>query len=417
MHKASLGSWGLALVTVFSSFQQVSALDAGSLVLEDLKVSGYVDGGRFQLADTNVNGEIVNRMGARWRLDKEISENWSALVDLHWFFFRNQATDIGLFHIAGLKFSSDLQGVLSYRSGSHRARMGIYEFKYNPDAKNLGEYLLRSEAYPTIIESYQGKDLFDPAFSRVGGIEYGLEHDLFRPKAVLYAEQYNVPVNDLNFVVLAEAGPKAAEIGAGVSFHRLFKFGKTTNTGELSPDLRAYVDSQGLTTDAVKLIARGRLDFGQLAGMDGFTLYAEAALLGLKKDTLYYKDMMQRMPMMAGIDIPTFGLLDNLSMEVEYFKNPYLQRKYSLKDLSGSNYSPLPFLDTYGPEGLPRQTDDDWRWSVHVHKALSRWLDLKVRLSSDHMRLKGYDGDFVGGEPMTKSSKDWYFLTRIEFHN
>lgn len=417
MHKAGLCFWGIALATGFSAIQPVSALDAGSLVLEDLGVSGYVDGGRFQLADTNVNGEIVNRMGARWRIDKEIDENWSVLANVHWLFFRNQATDIGLFHIAGIKFDSDLQGVLSYRSGSHRARMGLYEFKYNPDSKNLGEYLLRSEAYPTIIESYQGKDLFAPAFSRVAGFEYGLEYETFRAKALLYAEQYNVPVNDINFTVLAEAGPKAAEFGAGVSFHRLFKFGKPTNNSELDPQLQAYVDSQGLTTEAVKLIARGRLDLGQLAGISGFTLYAEAALLGLKKDTLYYKDMMQRMPMMAGLDIPTFGFLDNLSVEAEYFKNPYLQRKYSVKDISGSNYSPLPFLDTYGAEELPSQTRDDWRWSVHVHKALSRWLDLKIRLSSDYMRLKGFDGDFVGGEPMTKSSKDWYLITRIEFHN
>ena len=417
MRKASLGFIVAALVAGFCALQPASALDGGALVLDDLRVSGYVDGGRFQLADSNVNGEILNRMGARWRIDKEINESWSVMADIHWMFFRNQATDIGLFHIAGIKFDSDLQGVLSWRSGPQRARMGLYEFKYNPDAKNLGEYLLRSEAYPTIVESYQGKDLFAPAFSRVAGFEYGLDQDLYRVKGLFYAEQYNVPVYDFNLAALAEVGPRAAEFGMGVSFHRLLKGGKPINNTELSQELRAYVDSQGLTTEAVKLIARGRLDFGELAGIDGFRLYAEAALLGLKKDTLYYKDVMQRMPMMAGVDIPTFGFFENLSVEAEYFKNPYLQRKYSVKDVSGSNYSPLPYLDDYSPSSLPNKTKDDWRWSVNVHKALSAWLDLKVRFASDHLRLKGWEGDFVGGEPMTKSSRDWYFLARIEYHN
>jgi hypothetical protein len=173
-----------------------------------------------------------------------------------------------------------------------------------------------------------------------------------------------------------------------------------------------------LEPTAFKLMARGRLDFSEMLGWkDGFRLYGEAALLGLKNDTLYYKHMAQRMPVMLGLDIPTFGLLGNLSVEGEYFANPYYGRKYPIKDATGSNFSPLPYIDDYQAANLPENTKDDFKWSVFAHKALNSWIDLKVRFASDHFRLLNWDGDFEGGEPMTKRPGDWYFLARIEYHN
>lgn len=419
MRKA-LPAFSALMGLVILSAAPAAALDANAISLEDHRVRGYVDGGRFQLADTNSNGEILHRMGAKWFIDKRLDENWSVLANLHWMFWRNQATDLALFHIVGIKFDSDLQGVFSYENEAHKARFGLYEFKYNPDSKNLGEYLLRSEAYPTIIETSQGKDLLAHAYSRVAGAEYGLNYDLFRTRGLLYAEQFNVPVNDVSLAFFAAAGPRAAEVEAGMALHRQFRFGKAHQSTSLDPRLKAYVDSQGLTTQAVKLMARGRVDVGAFSpALQGFKLYAEAALLGLKSDTLYYKDMAQRMPVMLGLDVPTFGLLDMLSFEVEYFKNPYFGRKYSIGDATASNFSPLPNLlaEEYAPDKIPKNTKDDLKWSIGVHKALNKWLDIKGRVASDHLRLLGWDTDYVGGEPMTKKTGDWYFLARIEYHN
>jgi hypothetical protein len=400
------------------------SLAAADIPLEmtglDLKVGGYVDGGRFQLSDTSTNGEILNRMGAKWKIDKQVDENWTVLASLHWMFWRNQANDLALFHIAGLKFDSDLQGVLSYASGINRFKVGLYEFKYNPDSKNLGEYLLRSEAYPTIVENSQGKDLLAYSYSRVAGVEYGIEDPLFRIRGLAYAEQYNIPVNDISFAAFAAAGPKHMEVELGAALHRFFRFGKGTKTTTLDQELKDYVKSQELTASALKLSLRGRVDFGtMLNGEPGLTLYAEAALLGIKNDSLFYKEPMQRLPIMAGVDLPTFGLLSTLSAEVEYFKNPYYGRKYSIADNTGSNFSPLPNLsqDEYGGGRIPNDTKDDVKWSLYLHKSLNRWLDLKGRVASDHLRLLSWDGDFAGGEPMTRKTGDWYFLVRFEYHN
>src|SRR5690606_9578290 len=87
------------------------------LTADDLTVSGYADFGRFQLSDEDSkasNGEIVSRVGARWAIDKALDENWSVMGKLHWMLWRNHATDISMFHIAGLKFDADMQASLTW---------------------------------------------------------------------------------------------------------------------------------------------------------------------------------------------------------------------------------------------------------------------------------------------------------------
>jgi hypothetical protein len=168
---------------------------------------------------------------------------------------------------------------------------------------------------------------------------------------------------------------------------------------------------------------RGHLDFNDLLGLsfeESFKVYAEASLLGLKQDTLYYTSRSERAPFMAGIDIPTGGLLDLFSLEVERFKNPYYDRKYSLGDQGGSRFSPLPDLNPaeYTRENLPAYHRDDWKWSLCLARSLNRWVDLKIRAANDHLRLLDWDKNIAnGGRPVTYKPKDWYLLIRIEWHN
>lgn len=393
------------------------------LSAEDFHAGGYLDGGRFQLsraADTGRTGEIINRVGADWRFEKALGGSWSAAAEMHWYFWRNQATDLGLFHIAGQKFNSDMQAWLRYQAGKQAVKFGFFDFKYNPDSKNLGEYLIRSEACPTILESAQGKDLMAWSDARVAGVQYGYDGELLRHAALLYAEQINEPVNDISAAYFISAGPRSAELSIGADYARFLRIGDSIH---LTNDLQtvrnaAYADANGLTARAWKFILRGRLDLGALLSMAGpFVLYGEAALLGLKRDTLYYRNIRERMPMMAGVDIPTFGILDVLSFEQEYFPNPYYEKKYQLQE---NKFTPLPSLlhdDEYAGAGLPHIRSHDWRWSVNAERSLNRWIKLKLRIASDHMRLFNWSGDYEGGRPFARNSTDWYWLARIEFHD
>jgi hypothetical protein len=424
MEKAGVGCICFALALAWIS-PPVQALDASSLTIEDLRVGGYTDFGRFQLNDADVkasDGEIVSRLGARWRIDKESNENVSAKADLHWLFWRNQTDhNTHLFHITGLKFDADLQAALTWKLGEQRARLGLYDFKYNPDAHNLGEYLLRSEAYPTLLESSQGKDLLSDAHTRIAGVEYSRnESQLFRHTALLYAEQISQPVYDLTAAYIATFGFGKAEVGAGMAWARFAKFGQQDSNTTMHTDRQEYVKNQGLDTEAFKLTLRARVELLSLPRWnESLVVYGEAALLGTKSDSLFYKDVLDRVPMMAGVSIPTAGILTQLSVEGEYFRNPYYGQRY----LIGEGTTPLPVLpdntsDLSPGYQLPSAfTKDDWRWSVLAHRAVNRWLDVKVRAASDHLRLRNYDGDYNSGRPLTQTARDWYFMARIEFHN
>lgn len=396
---------------------RAAALDPDSL---DWRVGGFVDAGRYQLDDTDATGELQNFMGATWKLDYKIDEHWSMNSDLLWLFWRQKLHATALFHVKSIRFDADMRGSLNYASGLQEARFGIYDFKYNPDSKDLGEYLLRSTAYPTIIESAQGKDKLAYSFNRVLGAEYGLALPNFRTKALVYAEQFRVPVNDVTPALFAAVGPKHAELEAGVAFDRYWRFGKQ-QVKRWTPEDSAYILSQGLKETSLqlntKLTLRGRLDFPAMFESSPKVLpivYAEGALLGLKNDSLYYKKMTERMPVMLGIDIPTGPVLDVFSVEVEYWKNPYHDRKYSIADVDKSKASPLPYILASDQTPFKR---DDWRWSVFLKRALNNWIDVETRIASDHQRLYLFTGDYITGVPMTELSKDWYFLARVSYHN
>lgn len=392
---------------------RAAAIELDSL---DWRVGGFVDAGRYQLEDTSATGELQNFMGANWKIGYPINEKWALNADLLWLFWRQKLHALALFHVKGIRFDADMRGWLDYASGIQKARFGIYDFKYNPDSKNLGEYLLRSTAYPTIIESAQGKDKLAYSFNRVLGGEYRLDLPLFRGRALIYGEQFRIPVNDVTPALFAAVGPRHAELEAGMALDRYWMLGKQ-HTKQWTPADSAYIKSQGLRDKSEKFILRGRLDFPAMFDASPRHLpvvYAEAALLGLKNDTLYYKNMGERMPVMFGVDIPTGPVFDVFSVEVEYWKNPYLDRKYSIADEGKSKASPLPYvLDS---DNTPFKRDD-WRWSVFVKRALNRWIDVETRVASDHQRLYLFTGDYITGEPMTRLSKDWYFLARISYHN
>jgi hypothetical protein len=415
-HRLRWYAWACLCPALFP----LGAHGALPLSAEDFRVGGYVDGGRFQISDTGRTGEIVNRVGARWHFEKSLGESWSTSADIHWYFWRNQATDLGLFHIAGQKFNSDMQGWLRYQAGPQSIRFGFFDFKYNPDSKDLGEYLIRSEAYPTILESSQGKDLMAWSNTRVAGVQYGTGGEYLRHMALLYAEQVNEPVNDISAAYFMSAGPRSAELSLGVDYARFLRLGDSLHlTNDLQTVQNAkYVGANGLTTRAWKFILRGRLDLaGLLRIRSPFVLYGEAAILGLKKDTLYYRNLRERMPMMAGMDIPTFGILDVLSFEGEYFPNRYYEKKYQLQE---NKFTPLPSFvhdEEYSGANLPLIRNHDWRWSANAERSLNRWLSLKLRVASDHMRLLNWSGDYEGGTPFASKSSDWYWLARIEFHD
>ena len=127
-------------------------------------------------------------------------------------------------------------------------------------------------------------------------------------------------------------------------------------------------------------------------GKQDLHLYGEAAFLGLKdypqnfRGGISYDKIRERMPIMAGINLPAFRLLDVLSVEVEYFDNPFPN------DIGAITQQGLPIPGAIGENGGTdyREMDiyktDNLKWSVYASKTFAGNYTAMLQIASDHIR-------------------------------
>lgn len=378
-------------------------------------------------------------------------------------------------------------------------KFGYFGYKYNPDAANLGEYLLRSEAYPTTVHTGSSGGwvwLNSAEYKSMGTrLSWTLLDGALRQDVLLFSEFNEPPIFDFSpsYVATARIG-KALELGGGFSLHRWLpiKPSNTTNnnafntvvevpgfpafpaksdtTREKNGEMRhkseqiafaggtlkdvesnvgSYTDANGeaivsatnrrgewvtadgdtlragkstaLTFKALMVMARASLDLGRAFGWEAsrsgpFRLFAEAAVLGVRNQPYFYEKVADRIPIMMGMSIPTFGLLDLLSVQLEYFQNPYPENTYEQTQNSYArpafpNGSPGAYAYFRG-DGLYAQ--DDLKWTVYLRKALFPGLDLFMQAANDHFRVQDYNAT-TSYSPVTRSRPDWYYMVRFQW--
>ena len=248
------------------------------------------------------------------------------------------------------------------------AAVGVMPFKYDQDAKNLGEYLFRTGEHPAYIQTS-----FDYPYATMTGFHLNAEILSNLSLNVLFTQETQIiPINDWSLSFLAGYKvPNFLDIGAGIMFDRLVKIaGKLDepdfkdNNAPSDTFYNSTGDRQTLKWGGTKIMGRISLDpkgifppgVSGIFGKEDGKIYAEAAILGLNSFTAYtkakdslgqiipgqyvvdsnmnfYSDIKQRIPIMAGFNIPTFKLLDYLSVEVEWFGWPYSPSLYNYQNL------------------------------------------------------------------------------------
>jgi hypothetical protein len=188
------------------------------------------------------------------------------------------------------------------------------------------------------------------------------------------------------------------------------------------------VKNQKITRRAVNLMGRVGFDFAEafdFAGTGPFKLYVESAVLGVEDQPVYYENIYNRIPVMVGVHVPTFGLLDLLAVEGEYLNNPNRDSPAILTThlnapLSGPSM-PIPDLDP-ADYSLPRYAaksvhSDDWKWSVHLVRTIVPGLKVKFQAANDHLRFHrfGVSGPSLSPTPITLHSSDWYYLAHLQW--
>lgn len=316
---------------------------------------------------------------------------------------------------------------------------GYFPFKYNPEASNLGEYLLRSGTYPGFLVT-GGWNIINSALYMAQGINFSMNFWENRLKAnlLLPMERDNPPMHSISPTLIASVKPvPLIEVGAGATWNH----GISVKPSKESPHGKA--DGIGWTTAIVKGLdsagqpihdttrfytfqgwkVMGRATLDPKSGQSwrhfnepDLKLFAEFAVLGVKNYSFYYDDITKRIPIMFGANIPTFRLLDLLSFQVEYYDKRFKNNIEAVYE----NQWPIPYLKDYDAANvndtamIAAVKKDKWNWSLLARKDVMQGVRVFLQVANDHLRTIDYNVKPVK-VPVTVRPKDWYYLFRLEF--
>lgn len=344
-------------------------------------------------------------------------------------------------------YITQAQGIFSYgeKEGHHfELGVGKFDFKYNPDSRDLGEYMFRSTPYPQTLWT-------DFDFSMVRLLGFHLDHhysDILNQHLLFTSAIDHFPLGDWSLSYLGDVNfKKMIELGAGISLHRWFSVNEQLtrpiyeNTDQLHVEKANrlyYVDgTDSLMVPFSGIILEGRLSFDPkrlifpqeengIFGKEDLKFYSEAAILGVKdypmtdtnKQPAYaYNNIWNRIPLMLGFDIPTFKAFDVFSLECEYWNDPYPN---SLNDiLKWSQASPG--LIKYDDNGGIYNKDNykyHWKWSIYCKKTIFDSFQAIFMVANDHFFIRNvFDlsdetSDF---EQTFRKEGDWYWMLKFRY--
>jgi len=300
---------------------------------------------------------------------------------------------------------------------------GYFPFKYNDDAKNLGEYLFRTGTYPQYIITE-----FDFPLARVLGLHVnGTLFDNLKWDVLATTNIEWTALGDLNLTAMASYRPiPFAEIGCGVhaasiiSVDTHFTTPKTPATSYKFNGERYYYSFAGQKVMGRVAFNPQSLFKNDIFGPQDFRLYGEAALLGIfnypvSEDTLTkYDDRLKRLPVMFGFNIPAFKMLDVLSLEFEWFGSRYPN------DMSPVIFDNLPVplssmhnLRTgYNPDAY---SHDDWKWSLYGKRTIAGRFFIVGQVARDHMRWYKMNFNEQDWQEALRSPKNLYWTIKTGY--
>jgi hypothetical protein len=330
---------------------------------------------------------------------------------------------------------ADAEGIYSFGSTDAVAlniAAGVIPYKYDEEARNLGEYLFRTGEHPAYIFNS-----FDQAYVTLTGFRANAE--IFRNLSLdlfFTTETQVEPMNDWSLSLLAGYKlPGYLDVGAGVMFDRLIPAVSILDK-QTEGLLGTYYTSTGqldtFSWGGTKVMAHAAFDpkellpadFPKIFGKEDGIFYGEAAILGLQNVTPYmhplnpnngqpdltklvvdseydfYSNIKQRIPVMFGFNFPTFKLLDYLSVELEWYGDPYAPGLYTEEGFK--YFFPL-------PNGSD-PTISHWKYSFNVKKSVGGNLSLIGQIARDHTRddayyITNYDEDEIF---QTKDEWGWW---------
>jgi hypothetical protein len=322
------------------------------------------------------------------------------------------------------------------------AQIGYFRFKYNPDVRNLGEYMFRTGTYPIYFDMS-----FDAPFQRLLGIH--LQDNFFDNSLKLdwlLTSATTFPTMNWSFAALLDydiAALHFVNFGAGVDFADLLDVytdhAFPPDGGDPTQPKKGnfqYVAANGDTSwysyQGTKIMARLSIDpkaffKSRFLGSEDLKLYAEADLIGVQnypdsgispgigKELVApsYDNWKERIPIAIGFNVPTFRTLDVLNAEVEWFGAQYYNDATEVFVLQ--NNPPLPNVSGWGLPDAPRKTDI--KWSIYAKKSFfNGHFVVTGQVARDHLRLSNAAFDFAQlWNEMLVTSNDWWWVLKTSW--
>jgi hypothetical protein len=316
-------------------------------------------------------------------------------------------------------------------------RIGVIPYKYNEDAKNLGEYMFRTYTYPTIIYT-GGLVALNSAGVQLDGVDLntklaGLKNDLMVTVKTDQAPSGALSLTD----ILSYSIKNVFTIGGGYQFDNFYDAtglargnfnpsgvsnyyvlsdGRVINNGGKleGPDSALVTESGHYTFVGQKAMGRASLDLGNLISDIApnsffkdkqFRLYGEVIAMGIKNYPGNYQKLKDRIAYMYGLNIPTGNLLDLLSVEAEFCRNPLPDNSYeALQELA-----PVPKIDA-GING----NSDNLKWTLYAQKKIMNGFSISAQAARDHMRLVDFFGHYYD-QTIMQHPDNWYWAVQFGY--
>ena len=295
---------------------------------------------------------------------------------------------------------------------------GYFPYKYNPDVRNLGEYLFRSFCYPAAL-----LNTFDRPYADLLGLRIGnaipLSAGSFHHDLLFTSETKHYPLKDFSLSYVTDYSiPGIFSVGAGGSLYRLLPV-FLNDSGTVKTPVNQYVDTTTgdtgyYTFSGIKLMARVSFDVKGIIPMDflgkeDLKLYGELAILGLKNYPGFYHNLSERMPVMLGFNVPAFKVLDLLKLELEYQGTQYPN------GITKTYYQPYCPLPDDPIAGNPRTM---LKWSLYANKKIGSHLSIIGQIANDHLMPDNYT-TLPAYQPLTDATlraNDWWWVVKALFY-
>ncbi len=516
-----LKMWLVSLLLGFSTVFSDATMELGEPHFGIIKEFGRVQNGIF--LGKSVEGAWIDHMGGGFTQSATMGEQWSFNIGLGGMYQfptplpeRNGATwdDLNtkffFWGPAALEFK--------YTIGDPKHSLmnivgGSFNYKVTSNNVNLGEYLFRTQAYPTFLLA-NGYGVTGGSSANLQGLKLNFSKGGFNADMIVFTETTLPPLYDfsLGFVGSYTTVKGLFSIGGGVNFKRLlpvdmkrtrpekfensyFQYDGVYYSGSSSfyaQQKNFYVDElaklDGNSTSADSLLIQGEIDYfdkivvfssgnvfteynvpgffeeeidtlknngtndarldtlqkinsisfeyystqavvfdiyasldiGVAVGMNkgSFVLFGEAALLGLKNYKIFYEKRTERMPVMLGVNLPTFGLLESLSLQVEYLKSPYVNSIAGRPASAGGGVPFFPGSTTEYSDKRPYDMTekDDWAWTLMLSRKIGDYINVNFQAGSDHLRLVGQELFYGDGQILsdaTPTLASWYWAVSL----